>query len=165
SVAAAPTPVALRFAKTDALLGVSIPAAEQGRLLASLGLMEEPQGRTEGSARFSVPTWRVDLKREADLIEEIARLHGVDRIPSTPPRAAIGARAFDAVYDEHAEARRLLTALGLQEAQGQTLIAEPASRLVAPAEGLLHLSNPLSHEMQVLRPSLLPGLLDALHHN
>ena len=71
------------------------------------------------------------MKREADLIEEIARLYGVDKIPATPPRGAIGANAFDAVHDEIAEARRLLTGLGLNEAQGQTLISEAAAKLAA----------------------------------
>ena len=75
-------------------------------------------------AVFQVPSFRVDIKREADLIEEIARLYGVDKIPATPPRGAIGASPFDAVHDEIAEARRLLTGLGLNEAQGQTLISE-----------------------------------------
>ena len=70
---------------------------------------------------FQIPTCRVDLKREVDLIEEIARLHGVDKIPATPPRGAIGANAFDSVHDQIAEARRILTGLGLNEAQGQTL--------------------------------------------
>src|SRR5208283_2349067 len=80
---------------------------------------------------FQIPTFRVDLKREVDLIEEIARLYGVDKIPATPPRGAIGANAFDAVHDEIAEARRLLTGLGLNEAQGQTPISGAAASLAA----------------------------------
>ena len=70
---------------------------------------------------FRVPSFRVDLKREIDLIEEVARLYGVDKIPATAPRGAIGANAYDAVHDQLAEARRILTGLGLFEAQGQTL--------------------------------------------
>jgi phenylalanyl-tRNA synthetase beta chain len=107
----------------------------------------------------------VDLKREADLIEEIARLFGVDKIPSTPPRGAIGANAFDTVCDQIAEARRLLTGLGLTEATGQTLISDTAAKLAGPPEGVVLLANPLSSDMNALRPSLLPGLLDALRHN
>ena len=53
-----------------------------------------------------------------DLIEEIARLHGVEKIPATPPRGAIGSNAYDAVHDQIAEARRILSGLGLNEAQG-----------------------------------------------
>ncbi len=91
---------------------------------------------------FQIPSFRVDLKREMDLIEEVARLHGVDKIPATPPRGAIGANAFDAVHDQIAEARRILTGLGLNEAQGQTLISKCRSQN-AEAE-LVALANPLS---------------------
>ena len=113
---------------------------------------------------FRVPSFRVDLKREIDLIEEVARLYGVDKIPATAPRGAIGSNPYDAVHDQLAEARRILTGLGLFEAQGQTLISDAAGKLIA-GESLVALSNPLSSDMNVLRPSLLPGLLDALRHN
>ncbi|HMO65598.1 MAG TPA: hypothetical protein PKE47_10330, partial [Verrucomicrobiota bacterium] len=114
-------------------------------------------------ATFTVPSWRVDLKREADLIEEIARLYGVDRIPATPPRGALGAHAFDAVYDQHAEVRRLLAGLGLDEAQGQTLVS--SAECGAWGAELVRLANPLSSDMAAPRPSLLPGLRDPLRHN
>ena len=68
------------------------------------------------------------------------------------------------MHDQLAEARRILTGLGLFEAQGQTLISDAAGKLMA-GEALVPLSNPLSSDMNVLRPSLLPGLLDALRHN
>lgn len=112
---------------------------------------------------WRVPSWRVDLKREVDLVEEVARLFGVDRIPSTAPRGAVGAHPFDATYDRFAEVRRILTGLGLDEAQGQTLISDTAARWVSPDVVLL--ANPLSSDMNALRPSLLPGLLDSLNHN
>ncbi len=63
------------------------------------------------------------------MIEEVARLHGVDKIPSSPPRGSRGANAHDAVYDHIAEARRILSALGLTETQGQTLLSETAAAL------------------------------------
>jgi phenylalanyl-tRNA synthetase beta chain len=113
---------------------------------------------------FRIPTFRVDLKREVDLVEEVVRLHGVDKIPATPPRGAIGANAYDSVHDQFGEARRILSAMGLNEAQGQTLVSDAAAKL-ASAEVLAPLSNPLSSDMNVLRPSLLPGLLDALRQN
>jgi phenylalanyl-tRNA synthetase beta chain len=105
----------------------------------------------------------VDLKREVDLIEDIERLHGVEKTPATPPRGAIGANAFDSVYDQIAEARRILTGLGLNEAQGQTLVSS-AEFGIRSAEYVL-LANPLSSDMDVLRPSLLPGLIHSLRHN
>ncbi len=107
----------------------------------------------------------MNVKREADLIEEVGRLYGVDKIPSTPPRGAVGENAFDSVHDEIAEARGLLTGLGLLEAQGQTLIAETAAKLRDSSVASVPLQNPLSSDMNVLRPSLLPGLLDSLRHN
>jgi phenylalanyl-tRNA synthetase beta chain len=106
----------------------------------------------------------VDLKREVDLIEEVGRLFGVDKIPSTPPRGALGANAFDPVYDQIGEARRILTGLGLNEAQGQTVISKSEVRDMMPEE-IVTLANPLSSDMDVLRPSLLPGLLHSLRHN
>src|SRR5206468_1961541 len=108
-------------------------------------------------AAFRVPSFRVDLKREVDLIEEIARLHGVEKIPSTPPRGAIGTNEFDAVHDEIADARRILAGLGLNEAQGQTLITRSEVR-GEKAEGIVALANPLSEDMDGLRPILLTGL-------
>src|SRR5438046_3075074 len=121
-------------------------------------------GHDPDTTLWCVPSFRVDLKREIDLIEEVARLYGVDKIPATAPRGATGANPYDAVHDQLAEARRILTGLGLHEAQGQTLISDAAGNLVT-GEQLVPLANPLSSDMNVLRPSLLPGLLDALRHN
>jgi phenylalanyl-tRNA synthetase beta chain len=106
----------------------------------------------------------VDLKREVDLIEEVGRLYGIEKIPATPPRGALGANEFDSVYDQIAEARRILTGLGLNEAQGQTLIAKSEVRS-QKSEEIVPLANPLSSDMDVLRPSLLPGLIHSLQHN
>jgi len=158
-----PREITLRFQKTDALLGIAIPPTEQARLLQALGL--ELQGQTADTATFRVPSWRVDLKRERDLMEEIERLYGVEKVPATPPRGAIGANPFDAVHDQIAEVRRILTGLGLNEAQGQTLISDAAARLLVPPESVILLANPLSSDMNALRPSLLPGLIDSLRHN
>jgi phenylalanyl-tRNA synthetase beta chain len=157
-----PKEIRLRFAKTNDLFGIDVPVTQQRQLLTSLGL--EVAGESdERSASFLVPTWRVDLKREIDLVEEIARLYGVEKIPSTTPRGTIGSNPADAVYDQISEARRMLTALGLNEAQGQTLVAHDECR---SQEGeLVRLNNPLSSDMDVLRPSLLPGLLRVLCHN
>ena len=149
--------IALRPEKVSQLLGIELGAEVITRHLTSLGLT------ATAPMSFTIPTFRVDLKREVDLIEEIARLHGVDKIPSTPPRGAIGANAFDAVYDEIAEARRLLAGLGLNEAQGQTLVANAQCHIAG--DQLVRLANPLSSDMDVLRPSLIPGLLDSLRHN
>jgi phenylalanyl-tRNA synthetase beta chain len=159
---AAPKKITLRFAKCDELLGVAIPAAEQTNLLRRLQL--EVVEQQQNAAVFQTPSFRVDLKREVDLIEEVARLYGIDKIPSTPPRGALGANTFDTVHDEIAEARRLLAGLGLNEVQGQTLISETDASSQSGAN-IVRLTYPLSADMNVLRSSLLPGLLATLRHN
>jgi phenylalanyl-tRNA synthetase beta chain len=170
-VDAYPTPhvakrIPLRHRKVNELLGLALSSAEIESFLASLAIQAVPAETAPGDAAstFEVPSFRVDLKRETDLVEEVARLYGVDRIPSTEPRLARGAHAFDARHDELMDVRRLLAGLGLDEAQGQTLV----SRSSIPNGGdpeVVALSNPLSSDMDVLRPSLLPGLLDILGHN
>ena len=158
---AEPREVSLRHARTDALLGISIEPAKAVEYLKGLGL--EPVASDEISATFRIPSWRVDLKREADLIEEVCRVHGVDQIPATTPMGCLGENEFDAVHDALAETRDILSGLGLDEAQGQTLINDAAAKLVA--EELVELEHPLSSDMNVLRPSLLPGLLDSMRNN
>ena len=158
---AKPKEIALHFQKTTMLLGIPISHAVQVNYLTSLGLVVA--GQSPGECTFGIPTFRVDLKRDVDLIEEIGRLYGVDKIPATPPRNAIGLNAFDAVYDAATEARRILTGLGLNEAQGQTLIAHEECGV--KAEEQVAMANPLSSDMDVLRPTLLPGLIHSLRHN
>jgi phenylalanyl-tRNA synthetase beta chain len=159
---AEPKQITLHFSKSKDLLGIGISHAEQIGFLTKLGL---PIAKQEpGECTFTIPSWRVDLKREVDLIEEVERLYGVEKIPATPPRGAIGFNAFDSIYDQIAEARRILTGLGLNEAQGQTLIAKSEVRSQKPEE-IVALANPLSSDMDVLRPSLLPGLIHSLRNN
>jgi phenylalanyl-tRNA synthetase beta chain len=167
-----PNQITLRQAKVTELLGVPLAATEIEQYLGQLGLKVarrkprpvDAETTAPEPVTFRIPTFRLDLKREVDLIEEVARLYGVDRIPATPPRGAIGSNAFDAVYDQIAEARRILAGIGLNEAQGQTLVSKSEVR-TAKDEELIALENPLSSEMGILRPSLIPGLLQALRHN
>ena len=167
-----PRHIALRHSRTSAVLGIDVPMEQQNECLQRLGIEiitaapipASTDVRAPEAAVFRVPSFRVDLKREIDLIEEVARLYGVEKIPPTPPRGARGSNLYDEVHDQLAEARHILTGLGLYEAQGQTLISDSAAKLVA-GDALLPLANPLSSDMSVLRPSLLPGLLDALRYN
>lgn len=167
-----PKTIILRHQKVNELLGLNLLPAQIEGYLGQLGLQPagrkpQPVGAGEtaqaGAVSIRIPTFRVDLKREIDLIEEVARLYGVDRIPSTPPRGASGSNPYDSVHDQLSEARRILTGLGLFETQGQTLISSAAANPIGhPGPAL---ANPLSSDMDMLRPSLLPGLLDALRHN
>lgn len=163
--------ITLRHQKVNDLLGTALRADEIEAYLASLGLKtlnRRPRSVDETHAPepavVRIPSFRLDVKREADLIEEVARLHGVDKITSTPPRTAKGDHPFDSRYDALMEARRLLTGLGLTEVQGQTLISRGAISSV-PADQVVLLSNPLSSDMDALRASLLPGLLSIAAHN
>ncbi|HET7625470.1 MAG TPA: phenylalanine--tRNA ligase subunit beta [Verrucomicrobiae bacterium] len=163
--------ISLRHRKVNELLGIELSPEEMEFFLGQLGLKKISQKPAPVGGEISsepvilrIPSFRVDLKREVDLIEEIARLHGVEKIPSTPPRGAIGSNPFDAVQDEISEARQILRGLGLNEAQGQTLISKSEARTVS-ADEMVALSNPLSSEMDVLRPSLLTGLIHSLRHN
>ena len=177
-----PMQITLRHHKVNELLGIELRPEEIEFYLSQLGLkIVNRKARPVGAGgplepvTFQIPTFRVDLKREADLTEEVARLHGVEKIPATPPRGAFGANAFDAVHNQIAEARRILSGLGLNEAQGQTLVSSaefgtrPVLRSSSATEGgsaeSVMLANPLSADMDVLRPSLLPGLIHSLRHN
>lgn len=160
---APPRQITLRFPRTQAVLGVTIPAEEQRRCLEALQLKTVHADAT--TATFEIPSWRHDLKREIDLIEEIERLYGVERVPATPPRGALGSHPADSVFDQLSRIRRLLCGMGLDEAQGQTLVSEDAALLMAAPDQCVRLANPLSNDMNTLRPSLLPGLLQALRHN
>src|ERR1039458_6339481 len=153
--------ITLRFSKCKDLLGIGISHAEQISFLTRMGL--EIARQEPGECTFIIPSWRVDLKRPVDLMEEVSRLFGVDNIPSTPPRGVHGANEFDSVYDQISEARRILTGIGLNEAQGQTLISR--AEIGGPSAESVMLANPLSSDMDVLRPSLLPGLIHSLRHN
>ncbi|MBA4147464.1 MAG: phenylalanine--tRNA ligase subunit beta [Verrucomicrobia bacterium] len=169
SIDAYPNPVqpkelSLRHAKTCELLGIPLVPSQQVDFLQKLGLEILVRNGDE-FCTVRIPTFRVDLKREIDLIEEIVRLYGIDKVPSTAPRGAIGSNPFDKVHDEIADARRILVGLGLNEAQGQTLISDSAARLTSADEQIVALANPLSSDMNVMRPSLMPGLLESLRHN
>ncbi len=160
---AAPKKIILRHGRTDALLGMPIDASVQDQFLRQLGLEVVPG---TDSSEVTIPSFRIDLKSEIDLIEEVARIYGIDKIPSTPPRGAIGTHKYDQTYDHLNEVRRTLIALGLTEAQGQTLIGVESAKLavIDPAQVQM-LANPLSSDMDALRPSVLPGLIDSLSHN
>ena len=162
--------VRCRYAQVNRLLGVEVPPETVKKIFAGLGcaIMEgrAPSRPSEKSGHdgawpsndfveVEVPTFRVDLEREADLIEEICRIHGVDKIPARMQPATAAVSEFDARWDACARVRGILTALGFHEALNQTLVSE----------GDLKLQNPLSADQQALRSSLVPGLLANLRTN
>jgi phenylalanyl-tRNA synthetase beta chain len=165
-----PRTVELRLQRVTAVLGVEISAERIARDLTAIGF-EVDSG--DGFIQCRVPTFRPDVEREIDLIEEVARLFGYDNIPS-PPRTAIPTiaprvRPVDRVQDD-LTAR--LAAIGLHEVHTNSMLRrETAERFLVPPltddQGLqvVETLNPISREMATLRPSLLPGVLQVMAHN
>jgi len=112
-----------------------------------------------------VPTWRVDVTRDVDLIEEIARHYGYDRLPTTFPPLTQPPAPLDARLQRDREVRTLAAAAGFSEAVTFSFIERRASAEFAADASFVEILNPLSEQFAVLRPSLLPGLLDAVAHN
>ena len=159
-----PRVVELSLDRVERTLGVRIEDAEVERILASLGFAAERSGDL---LAVTVPPWRdADVQRPADLIEEIARIHGLDKLPTTLPARE---RAVGRLTHSQKLRRRLEDALrdrGMDEIVGWSFMA-PATleRLRLEGAAVLALSNPLSEDHSAMRPLLLPGLLDAARRN
>jgi phenylalanyl-tRNA synthetase beta chain len=155
-------PIHLRAARIQRVLGLEVPGDEVEDILRRLGMevLAEP-----GGWRVKPPGFRFDVAIEEDLIEELARIAGYDRIPTTLPAGALapaaapeGSLGLDAV-------RGLLVARGYQEAITYSFVDPRLQERVEPGRTAIALENPLSSELSVMRTSLWPGLLAALQHN
>lgn len=159
-----PVKVGLRPDAVSRLLGTEVPRERIVDILTRLGF-EVAEG-ADASLQVAAPSFRFDIAMEADLIEEVARVHGYDNIPLAP---GTGARAPSAPPEARvglARMRERLAALGYQEAMTYSFIDPALSALVVgPEVRPVGLRNPLSEDMSVMRPSLLPGLLAALRYN
>jgi phenylalanyl-tRNA synthetase beta chain len=145
-------------ARTLALGGVDVPEAQQLRILESLGFAIE-----NGVAH--IPSWRRDVDGPADLVEEVARIYGYDKIPSTPLSRPAGVAKPTATRRQLLErrVRRAVAARGLNEAVTWSFISQDEAELFGG--GQWRVANPISEEMKVMRPSLLPGLIAAARRN
>ena len=157
-----PTAIRLRRTKIAGLLGATIPDADVRRILESLGFALHDA--TTGWD-VTVPTRRVDARREVDLIEEVARHYGLDRLPVTFPALASSPPPVDPRITRARQLRTVLTAAGFSEAVTFGFVAEAAAAPFAAEGDLVPIANPLSETFAVLRPSALPGLVDAVAHN
>jgi phenylalanyl-tRNA synthetase beta chain len=159
-----PIRVHMRRARLAALLGLPVPDEEVERILRRLGLTVMA---ASGGWEAIVPTFRVDLVREVDLIEEVGRHYGFDKLPSTFPVMTAPAPPPDPRIPRDELVRRVLTAAGLSEAVTFGFIEARAAEPFLPegAERPVAVANPLSAKFDTLRPSLLPGLVDAVAHN
>jgi phenylalanyl-tRNA synthetase beta chain len=154
--------IRLRGPRLDAILGMPVPFEGALDTLGSLGFEITNKDLTRQEAEVRGASWRPDVSLEIDLIEEVARLNGLDRIPDTLP--AIVPKPPRSWHAFERELARTAASLGLSEAVTYAFVAPDRLKAVgAPAPGVT-LLNPLSEERSVLRTSLLPGLLDALGH-
>jgi phenylalanyl-tRNA synthetase beta chain len=155
----------LDFGRIERVLGAGVPEVEVRRILEGLGFDVRGRGLSSGPVRVAVPSWRVDVARDVDLIEEIARHHGYDRLPTAFPPLASPPAPADARLQRDAAVRRLAGAAGFSEAVTFSFIERRAAIPFAPEGELVDILNPLSEQFAVLRPSLLPGLLEAAAYN
>jgi phenylalanyl-tRNA synthetase beta chain len=161
-------PISLALSEVHRLLGqttdrAGINAATVETVLTALGC-----GLTFASPeswRVTLPSWRLDLEREIDLIEEVARVYGYNGFANTLPAFGEGVRALPWAASE-AAVRTVMLAAGFHEAIGSTFCSVAEAALTAPQPGLVvPLGNPLSEEAGVLRPSLVPGMLTMISGN
>jgi phenylalanyl-tRNA synthetase beta chain len=159
---AAPAGFSLRYARCNELLGTTIAPAEADRILERVGLQK--LGATERQSTWRIPSHRSDLRREVDLIEEIVRIFGINRISGSDRSRFTPISAADRRYDFEMELRQRLVARGFLEARTSTLIGRQ-SLGSGFGRGAVELRNPLSEDHVALRPSLVPGLVAALERN
>jgi phenylalanyl-tRNA synthetase beta chain len=154
-----PADVSLRYEKCDRVVGIAIKPKTVDEVLTSFGLKKISAAEI---TKWKIPSFRPDLQRDVDLIEEVVRAYGAERIPGTDRSRFTASSAADRAHDLELQMRERLVAAGLNEVQTSKLL--PRERF-AFGENAIELSNPLSEDHVALRPSLLPGLLGVLDHN
>jgi phenylalanyl-tRNA synthetase beta chain len=146
------------------LAGVEIGLPEIKRVLGHLGFFVAGQGQ---AVKIAVPSWRPDVDGKADIVEEVVRIIGVDRIPSTPfdrgeaPRKPV----LTPIQVRTRKAKRALAARGMVEAVTWSFIAKPQAELFGGGQPELALANPIASDLSDMRPSLIPGLVSAAQRN
>jgi phenylalanyl-tRNA synthetase beta chain len=157
-------PIALALTEVHRILGTTldkegITAPTVEAVLTSLGCQLTSHSAQSPAWQIALPSWRLDLEREIDLIEEVARVYGYNRFAITLPSFGQGVQALSWAERESA-VRRTLLAAGFHEAIASTFCSAAEAALTAPIPGqVISLGNPLSEEAGVLRPSLVPGML------
>jgi phenylalanyl-tRNA synthetase beta chain len=163
--------VSFRPEKVESLTSLRVDVAEMDRILAALGFVSGAAGNG-GAKTFVVPSWRVDVGLEEDLVEEIARHVGYEQIGSELPPSAM-AGEYQPAEVRRRSMRRVLTGLGFDEAINLSFIGAAHDEIFALAtvneistpSSFVSLSNPILEDATRMRPSLLPGLLQSLRHN
>ena len=165
-----PLKIRLRKERVNFILGTSIEVEEIDQILSRLGFGIEPLQTEVDNFEIRVPSFRSDITREIDLIEEIARVHGYDNIPTTLPKGDIPMPPTDTSVEVRRRIRNLLLGSGMMEAVNYSFIHPNCFEKVRlnddhPLRGVIKLQNPLSPEMSILRTTLIPSLLENAKHN
>ena len=157
-------PFKFDLSRVKRLSGLDLDNRDIKHLLAVLGIELDGKGKT---LKASPPSWRPDISGPADLVEEVVRLVGVDKVPATPMSRAAGVAqpVLTEAQKRQRLARRVLAARGLVEAVTWSFIPLDQASLFGGGQAELALSNPLSTELVHMRPSLLPGLIVAAQRN
>ena len=156
------SPVTLRAARIGKMLGMELPAVEVERILSGLGLGLNP---TNEGWICSVPSWRFDMEIEADLLEELARVYGYNKLPASHIRADLVMPARPETHLSIRQLRRHISARGYREAITYSFVDPKLQHLFDPDVKPVALANPISADMSVMRTSLLPGLVGAVMRN
>lgn len=140
------------------LAAIDVPLVEVRRILGHLGFMVAGSGPV---VKVAIPTWRTDVQGKADLVEEIVRIVGVDKVPMTPFDRGEAQRkpVLTPIQSRTRKARRALAARGMVEAVNWSFIAKPQAELFGGGSSELALANPIASDLSDMRPSLLPGLV------
>ncbi|WP_150525256.1 phenylalanine--tRNA ligase subunit beta [Roseibium sediminis] len=152
------------YAEVKRLSGIDAPVPEMNLVLKSLGFWITGSGDT---VKVAPPSWRPDIEGKADLVEEIVRILGLDRVPSTPlPRTdTVTAQVLTPGQIRRSRARRSLASRGMNEAVTWSFISHDQAVLFGGGADALVLANPISSDMSDMRPTLLAGLLTAAQRN
>jgi phenylalanyl-tRNA synthetase beta chain len=167
-VAGDPTPkekvIDFPLSELPRLTGLKLPFADVRRVLEKLGFFSAGQGER---VKVAVPSWRPDVHGKADIVEEIVRVVGVERVPSTPfPRGGAARKpVLTPIQSRTRKARRVLAARGLVEAVTWSFVAKREAELFGGGVAELTLANPIAAELSDMRPSLIPGLVMAAQRN
>lgn len=159
----APIEVDLRYGAIESLLGIEMEQAEVREILSRLGFGLQADG--DEGLRVSVPSYRFDVSIQADLIEELARIYGYNRLPETGGlgNQSLGSKPESRV--ELGQIRQQLVALGYQEVVTYSFIEPTLAESLFPEQPGVMLQNPISADMAVMRSSILPGLITTLQYN
>jgi phenylalanyl-tRNA synthetase beta chain len=156
--------VSFPVAEVKRLTGLDVAAEESLSILDRLGFKARGKGDV---VDIDVPSWRPDVDGKADLVEEVMRIHGVNKIPFTPmvSHDAVNGRILTTLQVRTREARRALAVRGMMEAVTWSFIPAKHAALFGGGKPELKLANPIAADMSDMRPSLLPGLLAAAQRN